>query len=534
MWRVSYIFLFLSFISLHAHVALNEVMSNVKGNESGIGAPGDRNEFIELYNAGPDSVDMTKMMISDSRAIDEIIIWPDSVPLQGGLRGNMLPPGYFALILDLEYTMTGDSMYVMPYSIPDNAFVYTIGNTSLGDNGLSSTEYVMLIDSDSNIIDTYGTPDIDDAFPYDPGDGISMERLNPLFTDAPASWAPCSSMTGNTAGYRNSCYCNGSIIDSFSVEFDRDSAAVTVSLISDSLGMDTLQVITEDNIRHIPVSSNTIVFKAEASAFINICTMHSDTYSILCSDSRLNGPVIYNEFMVSGTEWVELYNVHSIDAYLNECMLINNDTTIICGLSIPADSFVIICKDSSAFTAEYGHYQMNVHQAELFPQPDREDTFMLIWQSHMLDSVIRGYEGTYCSIERINPALKGYEPGTWGNSIDIYRATPCRVNSLFTPAPSENRGMSINTAHLNTDNPLLMLSTDFPYVSGTLNVYILNEMGQIIDRPVMDRLITGQSMIPVKPALNKMKTGLYIMYIDIIFAESHETGRFIISFTQCN
>lgn len=534
MRRVSVFFLFLSFISLHAHLSINEVMSNVKGNESGIGAPGDRNEFIELYNTGPDSVEITSMMISDSRAIDEIIVWPDSVPLEGGLRGNMLPPGHFALILDPEYTMTGDSIYVMPYSIPDDAYVYTIGNTSLGDNGLSSTEYITLIDADSNIIDTYGTPDSDDAFPFDPGDGISMERLNPLFTDSPASWAPCSDASGNTLGCRNSCYCNGSIINEFSVEFIGDSTAVCVKVISDSFGLDTLHVITGQYTKFFPIYAESIVFNVKHCEFINIHTMHSDTYSILCSADRLNGPVVFNEFMVSGTEWLELYNKHSINAYIDECMLVNNDTTVVKHICIPSDSFIVICKDSSAFTAEYGHYQMNICQAELFSQPDRMDTFMLIWQTHMLDSVIRGYEGTYCSVERINPVLKAYETATWGNCIDIHRATPCGVNSLYTSVPSENAGMNLSSAHLNTDETILMLSTDFPYISGSLNVYILNEMGQVIDMPVMDRMITGQAKIPVKPAVSKMKTGLYIMYIDIIFSESHETGRFIISFSECN
>ncbi|MDY6788070.1 MAG: hypothetical protein SVK54_08100, partial [candidate division WOR-3 bacterium] len=222
------LFVILLPVILAGNPVINEVMANVKGNDSGIGAPGDRNEYIEIYNSGTDTVFIGDLMITDYDAVDNIVMWPDSGLFPGGIVSKeYLPPYSYGLILDPEYTMVGDSAYYMPYSIPDSAYIFTVGNTTIGD-GLSANDCIMLMDNDSNILSTYGTPDEEDGFPYDPGDGVSMERINPYYSDDYNTWLPSDSFT---PGYANSVYRSGAIIDSIWTEQHSDSVRITVRFL---------------------------------------------------------------------------------------------------------------------------------------------------------------------------------------------------------------------------------------------------------------------------------------------------------------
>ncbi len=534
MRRVLVLLLFLFYISAHSSVVINEVMSNVRGNDSGIGSPGDRNEFIELYNTGPDAVRIEGMFIRDSKAADRIVQWPDSMALPAGITDSILPPYCYAVILDPEYIQAGDSVYYMPYSIPDSAYIFTIENTALGDNGLSSVEYIVLTDSDSIIIDTYGTPGIEDDFPYDPGDGISMEKINPFFDDGPASWHVSASESGNTCGTVNSVYIEGAVIDTFFVSINNGNAYIEVLLQTSNASItDSLYVITDTELHCFPVLSDTVCFNVPEQALINVYTELSDTLSIPCSEKKYCGPVFLNEFMVSGNEWIELYNTHSLNAYIRGCKIVNNDTVNLEFLNIPADSYLVICRDSMQLETDFPQYSMNIKTADLFALPDRADTVTLIWNSVTIDSAVRGYENNDASIERISELTPGYLACNWDHSISLYRATPCVVNSISRTNMQSSDSIYLSSRSFRTDNPVLLLNVNAGFVSGILNVYMLDEMGNMIHHPVIDRYISGETVIPVKPDISKFRTGMYIMYVDIN-ADKKYYRKFPISFVKCN
>lgn len=534
MRRALVLLLSLFYIYAHSSVVINEVMSNVRGNDSGIGSPGDRNEFIELYNTGPEAVHIEGMLISDSKATDRIKQWPDSISLLPGITDSILPPYCYAVILDPEYIEIGDSVNYMPYQIPESAYLFTIENTALGDNGISSVEYIVLMDSDSIIIDTYGTPGIEDAFPYDPGDGISMEKINPFFSDGPASWHKSNSESGNTCGAVNSVYKEGSVIDTFNTEILEGNAYIDIILqISHSALTDSIYVIADTENYCFPVLSDTVSFIIPEQAFINAYTMLSDTVSIPCSDKEYCGPVFLNEFMVSGNEWIELYNAHSLNAYIRACEIVNNDTVSVELLNIPADSYIVICRDSMQLETDFPQYSMNIRKADLFALPDREDTITLIWNSITVDSAVRGYENNDASVERISELIPGYIACNWDHSISLYRATPCAVNSINRENTESSNSIYLSSRSFRTDNPVLLLNVNADFVSGILNVYMLNEMGTIIHHSIIDRYISGTSVIPIKPDISKFRTGMYIMYIDINTDRRYQR-KFPVSFVKCN
>ncbi len=191
--------MFLFSLLLIQQVVINEVLANPKG-KTGPGCPEDRNEFIELYNNSEDTFNLFAWRISDFDARDTIVSWRDSLILQKypklKINTTILPPKTYALILDLEYTQTGNGEYVMPYDLPESLIVLTIGNTTIGDE-LAMNDSLILYSPDSSLISTF-------SFPNQTKDGFSLERIHPTKPDSLENWIESLDSSGSTPGRENS------------------------------------------------------------------------------------------------------------------------------------------------------------------------------------------------------------------------------------------------------------------------------------------------------------------------------------------
>jgi len=186
-------------------------MSNVKGSESGAGSPGDRNEFVEIYNQSADTIDLSNYIIYDfdSALPDTIRPWIDDEILVKyptvRINSTLLYPYEYALILDPEYTSidtTGGN--VQPYDIADSTLVLTIDDTTIG-NGLQNNDPLIVYSIVNACTTSFGTPyDTLDNFPSDPGDGISWERIDLTLPDTITNWHSSIDSSGCTPGYENS------------------------------------------------------------------------------------------------------------------------------------------------------------------------------------------------------------------------------------------------------------------------------------------------------------------------------------------
>ncbi|MEO0019759.1 MAG: lamin tail domain-containing protein [candidate division WOR-3 bacterium] len=187
-------------------VVISEVMANPKG-LSGAHMPEDRNEFVELYNAGREAIDLYNYRIGDGDAVDFICAWQDSTILEKNpnviINNTWLKPGGYAVILDPEYTdPDAQGGFVQPYRFGDSCLILTVGNTTIG-NGLANNDPVIVfsIYGDSS---TFGTPgDAGDSFPYSAGDGFSWERIELSGPDIKENWAVCPEGSGSTPGRQN-------------------------------------------------------------------------------------------------------------------------------------------------------------------------------------------------------------------------------------------------------------------------------------------------------------------------------------------
>jgi hypothetical protein len=151
-------------------ILITEVMSNPL-NE-------DRGEYVELFNAGFAPVDLAGLLLQDNIQTDTLAAY------QGG--STVVAPGAFALIIDAEH----DGFF----DIPAGVTVVTTTDTSLG-NSLSVRDVVSLWQGD-HMLDVYG-------YPFNAGNGISVERVQARATDAAENWVASPCAAGGSPGRAN-------------------------------------------------------------------------------------------------------------------------------------------------------------------------------------------------------------------------------------------------------------------------------------------------------------------------------------------
>ncbi|MCB9741560.1 MAG: lamin tail domain-containing protein [Alphaproteobacteria bacterium] len=162
-------------------ILITEVMANPIDEGTG--------EFIELYNAGWDSVDLEGWVLYDGIQLDTLESY------DGG--ATTLDPGGYALILDAGY----DDDYAS--ADLSGAVLLTTGDSNLG-NGLAVSDTLELFESDGmSLVDAF-------LYPSNPGNGVSVERVSlGGALDAATNWVASTCASGASPAAEN-CVASGS------------------------------------------------------------------------------------------------------------------------------------------------------------------------------------------------------------------------------------------------------------------------------------------------------------------------------------
>ncbi len=152
---------------------INEVIANADDEDTG--------EFVEIYNAGFDTVDLAGLIFTDGDQIDTLTAYDSGT--------TELAPGGFALVIDVEYA--GE------YTIDSDVVLVTTEDTTLG-NALSVSDEVVLYEADgTHIIDAY-------LWPTNPGNAVSVERVLMSGTlDSDTNWEASTCASGSSPGLEN-------------------------------------------------------------------------------------------------------------------------------------------------------------------------------------------------------------------------------------------------------------------------------------------------------------------------------------------
>ncbi len=200
---------------------INEIMSNPLVEDTG--------EFVEIFNGGFDPVDLAGLLIADPTHTDTITDY------LGG--STILDPGSFAVVVDAEYAGQ--------YNIPVDALIVTTTDTTIG-NGMAVLDEVSLWEGDY-LIDAMN-------FPFNAGNGYSIERIWDRATDAAVNWviSPCPS--GASPGDVN-CAEGGTIGGSGTSTIE----VVISEIMANALDEDTGEYIEIYNYGLVPVDLHLFV-----------------------------------------------------------------------------------------------------------------------------------------------------------------------------------------------------------------------------------------------------------------------------------
>lgn len=200
----------------------NLIITEVLGNPCGADS---RNEFIEIYNSGETSIDVSGLWFTDGEEAELIVSWGTrfpSVNLAAVTNTSIVPQHGFAVILAGGYPFV-DSGRIMPYKFPPTTIILTTANGQLlGDekNGIEVTnrDTIVLYQGDKNnihtVISTYGSPilggsplsvkdDGMDKIPYYDSsvECWSVQRIIPINEDIDSNWEVIEKSSPGSGNY---------------------------------------------------------------------------------------------------------------------------------------------------------------------------------------------------------------------------------------------------------------------------------------------------------------------------------------------
>jgi len=169
-------------------IVISEVLADPHSESKG--------EFVELYNAGDEPVDLDGWPLGDSRDVNDTIM-DFTGPHDIGLAGTVLAPGAYALVVDPDYE-GAYNVRVGAEGDPASLLMLTVkGDRTLG-NGLGNSQDLVFIKKDDITIDQFAWTESAG------GNGISWERPRlDLPVDA-ANLLSSEHPDGSTPGFRNS------------------------------------------------------------------------------------------------------------------------------------------------------------------------------------------------------------------------------------------------------------------------------------------------------------------------------------------
>ena len=132
-------------IAMPAEIVINEVMAD-PFLESTV-------EFVELYNAGVDSADLSGWILGDLKDHNDVLIdYTDT--FDSGAAGTVIYPGQYALIVDPGYTGTYNHI-IEAYTDQNKFIMLTIqGDQTLG-NGLGNSGDAIYLEFNGRRMDTF-------------------------------------------------------------------------------------------------------------------------------------------------------------------------------------------------------------------------------------------------------------------------------------------------------------------------------------------------------------------------------------------
>lgn len=536
-----------------AGIVISEVLADPHSESKG--------EFVELYNAGEEPVDLEGWPLGDSRDVNDTIT-DFTGPYDFGLAGTVLAPGAYALVVDPDYEGEYNEQ-IAAAGDPARLLMLTVkGDRTLG-NGLGNSGDLVFIKRDEVTIDQFAWTESAG------GNGISWER--PRF-DLPVDESnrlPSTHPNGSTPGFRNSTASDfpptpGPEEPAQPVEPEEptepaqpeepgepeapaqpeepeepaeptDPEAPEEPATPEEPEEPTKPATPEEPTRpeepsgpEAPVAP----VQPEDPMQPQEPAMPEEPMAPQDTGGSMENVVI-NEIMFNPgpnrTEWIELYNRGSeaVDLagsalrldHLERVRLISSG-----GLSIEGQGYVVIAHDVALFRETHPGFAGTVVEA-LGGWERLRNSGARIW---LLDAVGKSVHGAEYdeasnpdpgrSVELVNP---DFDPPVWGPSADTGGGTPGRRNALYVSRIPDGVSVHFSNNPFSPDGDnyedVCLVTVDLPAPHGILHAMVFDIRGRFL-KTLIDQTTVASRHVFTWDGTDRHGRGLpagpYILYVE--------------------
>ena len=531
--KVLLIIFFASF-PLTAQLIFSEIMFDLEGSDS-------PNEFVEVYNSGTDSVDLSYWQISDKFSTDELV--------DGGM-GTIIPPERYAVILEGDYD---EAAGIYLNLIPDSVLIVRVDDSSIG-NGLSASDSLFLSDSTGVVSDSLGWSDISAS-------GFSYERKRLDHSNTVANWATSLDSLG-TPGFLNSvtpppvdaALIASSIIHSpenptlsdvvtltvtiFNEGTETISGVMEVTETSDLLGSSSFTDLSDSDTTDIAISIGTFSSGQHlltVSLLVNGDADTTDNFAVYSLTVQYTEKVLtLNEIYYAPdagiAEFIELAVLSSDQLDLTGWHFSDSDTSnlrYLPGETVSAGDLIVISNDSSLLP----HLPLNgilLVSPDGFPTLNNsgDDIFLFDPAGTVNDSISFSDDwggGDGRSLEKLNPQLDSPDPDNWGTCTAVEKMSPGSDNSILVETLPEAGNILLDPNPFSPDGDSfedeLRISYSLPFAQAYLTMQIFDSIGREV-RTLAKNLVTGATGILAWDGRfdngNRARIGIYIIKVDAV------------------
>lgn len=517
------------------HPVITEVMLDPLGPESGSLSPGDRNEFIELYNPSDDTIDVAVYRLRDNTELDSIVPFNEILSYYQDVRATTkIPPKGYGVILDREYVIYGENY--LPYTFPGSISIMTTRDSDLG-NGLFSNDTIALVATSAQVVSSFG---LGSGFPLRSKDGVSFERKYYWGPDIAENWRCSEDSSGNTCGRENSVSHPFNIVITGAKFAPSGDYEVLFTLSLKNIGTEAIGRIKVgyelsggysggDEERYVNLLPDSCVdvnlgpFSFPPGTYyasFSVIIPEADSSPIKTRTLRFfvgRSPLVINEIMYnSETEWIELFN-NSADSISLLGFSVGDPVRRSAPLQetfwIPPGGYLVL---SSKTLDVSGHFVLSN-----FPTLNNTgDTVFLYDEAGSCVDFVpysSSWGGGYnISLERLCAQLPSNSKYNWSSSRE--GSTPAKPNSINIQPPQDNALLSLSSRVLAPSRgiPLLMVSLAFP----SFPIYATAEMYRIDGRKVATffekkLLIDGKHSFVLESLISGklLDEGMYILMV---------------------
>ena len=526
--------LLLATFPLSAQLIFSEIMFDLEGSDS-------PNEFVEVYNSGTDSVDLSFWQISDKFSTDELV--------DGGM-GTIIPPDRYALIMEGDYD---EAAGIYLNLIPDSVLIVRVDDSSIG-NGLSASDSLFLSDSTGVVSDSLGWSDISAS-------GFSYERKRLDHSNTVANWATSLDSLG-TPGFLNSvtpppvdaALIASSIIHSpenptlsdvvtltvtiFNEGTETISGVMEVTETSDLLGSSSFTDLSDSDTTDIAISIGTFSSGQHlltVSLLVNGDADTTDNFAVYSLTVQYTEKVLtLNEIYYAPdagiAEFIELAVLSSDQLDLTGWHFSDSDTSnlrYLPGETVSAGDLIVISNDSSLLP----HLPLNgilLVSPDGFPTLNNsgDDIFLFDPSGTVNDSISFSDDwggGDGRSLEKLNPQLDSPDPDYWGTCTAVEKMSPGSDNSILVETLPEAGNILLDPNPFSPDGDSfedeLRISYSLPFAQAYLTMQIFDSIGREV-RTLARNLVTGAEGILTWDGRfdhgNRARIGIYIIKVEAV------------------